>query len=183
VTEGQGQDVLLEATEKICLKCNRVLPLSSFWKHPTGKFGRHSHCIECKQAYIAVWREQNRERQREIRKNRYHAMSADERAAKRQSQRENYQQNSWRWRRDRMLKKYGLTMDGYELLLRAQGGRCAICGKEPEAADKGCLHVDHCHTTGVVRGLLCTSCNNGLGRFRDDPNVLARAIAYLTETR
>ncbi len=57
-----------------------------------------------------------------------------------------------------------------------QGGGCAICGKRP---GKVSLHVDHDHETGEVRGLLCVGCNNALGQFRDDLELLARASDYL----
>ena len=60
----------------------------------------------------------------------------------------------------------------------AQDGRCAICG-----AVSGRLFVDHCHTTGNVRGLLCVACNNALGQFRDSVSALRRAIDYLEQSR
>lgn len=130
---------------------------------------------------MATWRARNDARIRAERKARYAGMTEEERAAKLAYQKAQYQEKSWRWRRDRMLKKYGMSMQDYEDMVRAQGNRCAICGSEPDEGDKGVLHVDHCHASGRVRGLLCTSCNNGLGRFGDDPARLARAITYLTE--
>tara|TARA_R100001086_G_scaffold244692_1_gene174766 strand:- start:493 stop:747 length:255 start_codon:yes stop_codon:yes gene_type:complete len=64
-------------------------------------------------------------------------------------------------------------------MLRDQRGKCAICGK-PECEEKhSVLHVDHCHTTGDVRGLLCRNCNHVLGLMKDDAALLAAAIAYL----
>lgn len=62
-----------------------------------------------------------------------------------------------------------------------RAGGCAICGR-PEALDRGgrsTLHIDHCHQTGVVRGVLCLSCNISLGHFKHDPELLRRAIDYL----
>ena len=72
-------------------------------------------------------------------------------------------------------RKYGLTREAYEALLAHQDGRCAICGGVPTKR----LRVDHCHQTGKVRGLLCDLCNSGIGKLRDDPDRLARAIEYL----
>src|SRR5689334_12217251 len=61
---------------------------------------------------------------------------------------------------------YRITPDHYAALLARQGGRCAICrGAEPGAGRD--WHVDHCHETGLVRGLLCVHCNLGLGHFKD----------------
>ncbi len=77
-----------------------------------------------------------------------------------------------------LLIKYGMTLVDYQNLLESQGGVCAICGSEKSCADRP-LAVDHCHDTGVVRGLLCSSCNSGLGYFRDDPNRLEAAVRYL----
>jgi predicted nucleic acid-binding Zn ribbon protein len=72
---------------------------------------------------------------------------------------------------------YGLTVEALAALFTSQDGRCAICGTD-EWGPKG-SQVDHCHDTGAVRGVLCTNCNNGLGRFRDDPALLRAAADYL----
>jgi hypothetical protein len=63
-------------------------------------------------------------------------------------------------------------------MLSEQSGVCKICG-EPCPTYKHALAVDHNHTTGKVRGLLCNNCNNGLGRFRDNPQYLRAAADYL----
>jgi len=79
------------------------------------------------------------------------------------------------------LKRYhGLTVEQYRAMLAAQEGKCGICEKTPDgAAHCRKLHVDHDHATGAIRGLLCVSCNNGLGRFRDSPALLVKAAFYL----
>lgn len=77
----------------------------------------------------------------------------------------------------RSLKRAGATEEWYWETLAAQGGKCAICGGGPNG--HGRLHIDHCHTEGKPRGLLCSNCNPGLGYFKDDPNVMRKAISYL----
>lgn len=74
---------------------------------------------------------------------------------------------------------FGLTQAQYEAMLVEQGNGCAICGRPPEGSYPGMLHVDHCHTTGLVRGLLCQVCNLSLGKFQHDPVLLRRAAEYL----
>lgn len=64
-------------------------------------------------------------------------------------------------------------------MLEAQGGKCAICGGEPGGRWKRQFHVDHNHTTGAIRKLLCHGCNAGIGNFGEDPARLLAAIAYL----
>lgn len=77
-------------------------------------------------------------------------------------------------RRKYQLKAlYNLTPEDHKKMLDEQGGRCLICGSDAE------LHVDHDHKTNVVRGLLCTKCNTGLGLFCDSPELLEAATAYL----
>lgn len=78
------------------------------------------------------------------------------------------------------LKRYGITITDYEALLHKQNGKCAICGQKSKDHT---LAVDHCHRTRRVRGLLCSQCNQGLGRFKDKPELLRRAIAYLGRKR
>jgi len=75
-----------------------------------------------------------------------------------------------------LRKAYGMTVEERDTLLASQGGRCAICG----AYDVEVWHVDHCHDSGTVRGMLCPPCNLGLGHFHDDPARLKAAIIYLT---
>ncbi|BDI29165.1 hypothetical protein CCAX7_12160 [Capsulimonas corticalis] len=76
----------------------------------------------------------------------------------------------------RNLKKYGLTKTALELMYKAQDHKCAICGI-PEG--ERLLHIDHCHKTGKVRGLLCERCNLGIGAFNDSLEYLNTAILYL----
>lgn len=84
-----------------------------------------------------------------------------------------------RQRASNLKRAFNITIEEWEALYVAQGGCCAICHR-PDARGRGRLHVDHDHASGRVRGLLCTNCNNGLGRFQDDPVLLASAIDYLS---
>ena len=84
-------------------------------------------------------------------------------------------------RRCNLLRgKYGIEPAEYDAILIKQGGGCAICGS---IASRRYLHVDHCHKTGRVRGLLCNTCNIGLGHFKDDPERLSRAVVYLVQSK
>jgi len=87
-------------------------------------------------------------------------------------------ERAWRY-----LRRFGITMEQYEAMLKAQDDRCAICGNAEKTNGKHGepmeLAVDHNHATKAVRGLLCNSCNKGIGHFNDDPDLLRAAIAYL----
>lgn len=76
--------------------------------------------------------------------------------------------------------RYGLSPKQYSELYLKQGGKCAICGSQL-SKDKEYFDVDHNKETGEVRGLLCNSCNRGLGCFKDNPESLEKAIEYLKE--
>lgn len=87
--------------------------------------------------------------------------------------------------RDRRYRKqYGLTTEQVASMLHAQGGKCAICTTAIEMDNRGkrvSSAVDHCHATGKVRGMLCMHCNQGLGKFYDNPDLLRAAIQYLSK--
>lgn len=83
-----------------------------------------------------------------------------------------------------LKKKFGLSLDVYYEMLESQNHVCAICKRPENAVDyrtglPRALAVDHCHETNKVRGLLCTQCNRGLGKFNDNVEYLQSAITYL----
>ena len=88
-----------------------------------------------------------------------------------------YRQKRPEQTRDWQLRsKYGISAEEYDEMLLEQGGVCVICSAEP---GKRRLSVDHCHSEGHVRGLLCQNCNAGLGMFQDNPDLLLAAANYL----
>jgi hypothetical protein len=84
-----------------------------------------------------------------------------------------------RSREARLVRDYGISIEDYEEMLAEQNGVCLICGSKPGTKRSKRLHVDHCHTTGRVRGLLCQKCNHMLGLAGDNPEVLRIAASYL----
>lgn len=100
--------------------------------------------------------------------------------------RQHRKDNPNHYREKHLKKKFGIDILEYQKLLDKQNGVCRIC-KQPETAiRKGKLQplaVDHNHTTGEIRGLLCNNCNIGIGNFKDDESLLFSAIAYLQESK
>ena len=79
-----------------------------------------------------------------------------------------------------MKRAYGLGFKEYEEMLFSQNGVCAICsGEPPKNQHKTRLNIDHCHSTGKIRGLLCDACNRAIGLLKDSPDLLNKAISYL----
>ncbi len=93
----------------------------------------------------------------------------------------NHRRNAYRYT---IFYKYGLSEDDYDRLYTEQQGLCLICSAAirngfEDGAKLTAAHVDHCHDTGRVRGLLCHFCNCGLGNFKDNRDTLVKAIEYL----
>ena len=114
-------------------------------------------------------REHARQKQRE-----YRAKNLDRLRAQ---GRDWYHRNRDRTRDNVLRSRHGITLADFERMLAEQGGVCAICGRPPNG--HGALHVDHCHTTGRIRGLLCFSCNYAVGALQDKPELFERAADYL----
>lgn len=102
---------------------------------------------------------------------------ATNREALRQKNRERAKQYTAEEKLDWALRQYGLTAETFKRMTEEQGGRCAICRRQPDEQKR--LVVDHCHTTGRVRGLLCGQCNCMLGNAKDNTDTLKQAIHYL----
>ena len=137
-------------TTKPCPDCGEVKPLDEFYNNKSRTDGKEPYCKPCKDARSIAWRKANPER-----------LAA---------------QN----RRKSLKKKYGITVEQYDEMLEAQGGRCACCGTDTPGG-KGAFHVDHCHDTGGVRGLLCQSCNAAIGALGDNVDGVWQAMLYLVK--
>lgn len=149
--------------DKQCGKCKQIRPPTDFYYRRERK-SLSSKCRLCFNAYSQKWRENNHER--------YRIRNRQWRVGK-----EEYFRNIW------LKSEYGISAEHYDNMLEQQGDVCAIC-KQPETtydARVGVkrLAVDHCHTTGQVRGLLCAKCNRGLGHFNHCADGLQKAIEYL----
>lgn len=144
---------------KTCPQCQSAKPLAEFHVRKSRGGQPASRCKTCSREAQRTWRS----KQTDYDKRRYQIVKVETRER-------------------HLVRKYGVTLADYDAMLAAQGGRCAVCLTTPETQRYGVFHVDHCHASGAVRGLLCRGCNNVLGVVNDDPAALARAIAYLGVT-
>lgn len=135
-----------------CCKCKQFLPVSEFHKCKNEKSGLQTWCKSCRKG----WKHEER---KEYFKKRYH------------ENRESYLDNTYK-------RFYGISLEEYNQILQEQDGGCAICGIK-ECATGRRLAVDHNHETGQVRGIPCSACNQSLGKFKEDINILKSAISYL----
>jgi hypothetical protein len=81
-------------------------------------------------------------------------------------------------RKNELKRVYGISLDEYNAMFANQKGCCAICMRHQSECSRT-LAVDHCHSTGKIRKLLCHNCNNGIGNFKEDLNILKKAISYI----
>lgn len=151
---------------KACNKCLLVKAAELFFRDQAMSDGRSSICKDCKREDVYAWREKNKDK-----------YNADMRAYNKTVPAEK------RYGAE-IKRKYGCTLEQYNAMLVSQEGKCAICDKLHNPAEKkGRLFVDHCHKTGKVRALLCGACNSMLGYANDDTRVLLEAVAYIKRHR
>ena len=138
-------------TEVICTKCKVSKKVTDFYKDTRRKNGITSWCRECWKIQEAIRREKL----------------------------------GPKGRKNRKLKNlYGINIEQYQEMLKEQNNLCAVCGNKESMVNSKSnkvqkLCVDHDHTTGKVRGLLCTACNKGLGILKDNPDIVLRGYNYL----
>jgi hypothetical protein len=104
------------------------------------------------------------------------------RASQRVWAREAYRRNPAKFKERQRRDLYGITQEQWDALFAAQGYACAIC-RTTDPGHKLGWQTDHCHGSGRVRGILCFGCNNGLGRFGDDPERMRAAAVYIETHR
>ena len=131
-----------------------------------------------------AWRNANLEKERERSRLHQAKQYADPEARKRlkKNAHKSYRRHAKRRTMEATIRRYGITEADYLAMLLSQGSVCAICDREErrqQPIGKRRLSVDHDHETGQIRGLLCSDCNLGLGKFGDDPDTLLRAVEYL----
>ena len=160
-----------ELLYKHCPGCQQDKLIEAFGTIKTGRYiDRKERCSECenfKRRQSEKIKKEKREKKRE----------ADEEALMAVSYAERVKTIERRKLTNRLRTFYGIPVERYDEMLKQQNGLCAICHNSPGPLKK--LVVDHDHATGYVRGLLCESCNFGLGQFRDNPTNLLNAVKYL----
>ncbi len=169
---------------KVCTQCRLEKPLTEFYSCKRWKATHKSDCKACQKKRSQEYQKKHKEalaakskRRRVLNSERDAAVQKHWRKLNREHVREI--QKSWKARnKDRVLNNYYLWRFGISLIevrqkIADQNGCCEICNL---ACDK--LEVDHNHTTGRVRGMLCPNCNTGFGLLKEDADILSNAIKY-----
>ncbi len=151
---------------KICPKCSTEKPFEQFPKNRRTKNGVGSYCLTCSAEMVRARRETPE------------GLQAHRNSSKRwrEANAGRNKDNHARWR-------YGMEIGGYDALLAKQDGKCAICFSTEPGRGLTRFHVDHCHSSEAIRGLLCELCNRGLGSFKDSPDLLDRAASYVRSAK
>lgn len=193
--------------EKVCKNCQKSKIITHFHPAKSNADGRKNLCIPCyreqnrrryrenpepykrRSREAEIKKDQEKERARKAaayaqnrelwaaRNKQWREVNRDRKRATDKAWSERSAARKYETGRRRQLQKYGLTLEQFDEQLAKQNGVCAIC-QQLETGGKS-LAVDHCHSTGVVRGLLCGSCNRALGLFGESIFNLRAATRYL----
>lgn len=158
-----------EQTSKTCSGCSVEKPSSDFYKQPSGRL-KHL-CKPCWATHNREQRAKHHEKRKSYEASRGPGWERSGRAKYKPPEPE-------RWAAY-IKRKYGIERDQFQQMLEEQEGVCAICRQECNRSTTTRMCIDHDHSTGKVRGLLCFQCNVGLGKFKDDTALLRTAIEYL----
>jgi hypothetical protein len=173
----------------LCSACKGEFPTSSFHKAVKTTRGYQYKCKACvsitdksehRKAYqrvkVAQWHADNPDKRKEQKRRHYekHKDRIDQRA------KDWYENNKERHVHNALLRKYGVTLEQYNLLRAQQDFRCAICNDHEDSVGKK-MFVDHDHVTGKIRKLLCTKCNVGIGMLKDSADIMERAAKYIRD--
>lgn len=180
------RDLVIQEDAKRCSRCKQHKPRAAFAKNKSMRDGLQAYCRECAAAY---------HQQRQVAKGCNVRPRVDVPEGHRYCRTCGEIKPHSEWQRNRsasdglatlcrsckavkgraghLKRHYGLTEAERDEMVASQMGLCVICLKAPA------VHVDHCHKTGRVRGVLCFNCNSAIGKLGDDPDAVRRAAAYL----
>jgi hypothetical protein len=147
-------------SEHTCSRCKKTLLKTEFHRNSRHKNGASTFCKQCQIQCTKEWQRKNSKKWNEYQKAYYH---------------KNYEKLSRDRRRRHAKTKFGISLEEYEQYCSQPC--CEICAVKFDSKNKP--HLDHCHASGHIRGVLCASCNRGLGHFKDNSTSLQQAIAYL----
>lgn len=140
---------MVATTTKVCSTCTQERLLCDFHTAKRNKDGYQGHCKSCQAEKSKLWKQENHERA--------------------------YISNkAWELR-----TKYGMSIEEYDELLALQDNKCACCQVRAPVGTRRPFNVDHDHGTGRVRGILCPSCNSGIGHLSDSLEGVLMAVTYL----
>jgi hypothetical protein len=177
---------------KQCARCQEVLPTERFSRNRTAKDGLLCYCKTCHRGMVRAIEQRRkqenpelfRKKQRERNKRWRTANLEKSRAASRNYYgnyklkfREYEAKHGYKRSLGKKVREYGITVEQYKGLLEKFDHKCGICRREHR--EDRTLNLDHCHTTGEIRGLLCGPCNKALGAFGDTLDGLMKAVAFL----
>lgn len=150
----------------MCTKCKITKQLDEFHNSTKKPDGKHSHCKVCRLAYAASAQVRERENARRRALPKDHPFREQRRETERR----------------RRYQKFGMSFEDYERMVKEAGG-CQICGTplttERNAPRNQIACLDHCHDSGEPRGVLCLTCNSGIGKLKDDAELCRKAARYL----
>ena len=196
----QRRELCPQCFEKVhrCIKCTEIKPHEEFGLDKSSNNGRQRSCKKCinvskhstcRKCGIDYYRKSRKDLKKlcpacRVDFNWCHQCETHKTV-------ENFAKNSSRAngldprcreckRNNRLEREYGVDIQEYERMFAEQGGLCAICHRPPPE-NRPILCVDHCHRTGMVRGLLCGFCNTSIGYLQDDVPTILRAATYVFE--
>lgn len=188
---------------KTCRSVDCQVKNPKFNKNSNSKDGLQSYCKTCQTQRAAAWNLANKERNITNKKKWYEenaessiAKSIEWHKVNSKKDKENAQRRAKEnptlrariGKNSKLKKKFGISISEYDLMFASQGGCCAICKEQEKAIDKRtnkprALAVDHCHTTGAVRQLLCNRCNHVLGLIKDNIDLCDNIKVYLCQNK
>ena len=164
--------------KKPCSKCKALLPIEDFHSKPDSSCGLASQCKKCLKEHRET--ESYKEAARLRYKRSYYKNLDKTRSLKRNNYKLQVERKGKDYVKSRSIKNsYKISLDDYNKMLLEQDNKCKTCNIS--FTDSVKPNVDHCHSTGRVRGLLCSSCNKALGFVKDNTETLNNLIKYLTE--